>query len=216
MKKILFITVILLLSMAGYAQSVYFPSEEGMTLEYVDKNAKGKATGYVIYQIQKIDRQDDTNFSVGYLVSTLDNKRKEVMAPMEITVHVTDGSVHFDGISVMATLANDLNIKGHGIVIPSDMYVGQKLDDFSVTIDAIATTNSCTNVTVVAEESLTTDAGSFDTYRIDMNLSGKTLFINIQGTVSQWYAKGIGEIRTINYDKKGKISTIRELIKLTK
>ena len=28
-------------------------------------------------------------------------------------------------------------------------------------------------------------------------------------------AKGIGEIKTVNYDKKGKVSTSRELVKLS-
>ena len=212
MKKVLFIAVVIFMSItAGQAQSVYFPSQEGMTLEYADKNAKGKVTGYVTYKIQKIERQDDANFTVSYLVSSSDNKRNETMSPMEITVKVINGSVYFDGTSVMATLASGMEIKGNGIIIPSNVKAGQKLDDFSISIEALATTTSCTNVTVVANEKLTTEAGTFDTFKVNMDMSGKVLFVKMQGSISQWYAKGIGEVKTINYDKKGKILTIREL-----
>lgn len=216
MKKNLIIALILIFSISGYAQSVYFPSEEGMALEYADKNAKGKVTGYVSYQIQKVDRQDDRNFTVEYLITTSDKKGDKTMEPMSVTVKVADGAVYFDGTSAMATLANELNIKGNGIIIPSDIEVGRQLEDFSVTVEAIATTSSCTNVVVKTAEKLTTEAGTFDTYRIDMDMSGKALFINMSGTISQWYAKGIGEVKTINYDKKGNVSTIRELVKVTK
>ena len=195
---------------------VYFPSEEGMILEYADKNAKGKVTGFVQHQIQKIDKQDDANFSVTYLVSMSDDKHKEIISPMEVIVKVANGIVYFDGSSAMGKLVEDLQIKGNGITIPSNIKVGQKLEDFSVSIESISTTSSCTNVTVAAEESLTTDAGTFDTYRIDMDYSGKALFIQMQGSISQWFTKGIGEVRTINYDKNGKVSTTRELVKLTR
>ena len=65
MKGLLFVAVILLLCVTkSNAQSVYFPSEEGVTLEYVNKNAKDKVTGYIVYKFQKIERQDDLNFTV--------------------------------------------------------------------------------------------------------------------------------------------------------
>ena len=216
MRKFLLTTLILLIGVAGYAQSSFFPSEEGMILEYANKTAKGKVTGYVKYQINKVDKQNESNFSVTYLVSVLDAKGKEIGTPMEVIVKVVNGTVHFDGSSAMANLTSNIEIKGNGIIIPSNVQAGQKLEDFSISIAAIATTTSCTNVTVAAEEKLTTEAGTFDTYRIDMDMSGKALIINIQGKISQWYARGIGEIRTINYDKKGNVSTIRELVKLTR
>lgn len=216
MKKAFVIVIISLLCLSGFAQGIYFSGEEGMRLEYADKNAKGKATGYTVYEIQKIERQNATNFYVTYMVSIFDDKHKALMEGMEVIVKVIDGTVYFDGSSLMGKLANNLNIKGNGIIIPSNIRVGQKLDDFSVTIEAIATTSACTDVTVVAEEKLTTEAGTFDTYRIDMKYAGKALFIKTEGTISQWYAKGIGEVKTINYDKKGKIATIKELVNLTK
>jgi hypothetical protein len=215
LKYALLMVIIAMLYIPGQAQSVYFPSQEGMTLEYADRNAKGKVTGYVTFHIQKIDRRDDNNFSVNYLVSSFDDKHKELFSGMEVTIKVINSSVHFDGTSMLANLSKDIKIEGNGIVIPSDIQAGQKLDDFTVTIEALGTTNTCTDVTVVAQEQLSTEAGAFDAYRVDMKFDSKVVFIKLAGTVSQWYAKGIGEVKTVNYDKKGKVSTSRELIKLT-
>ena len=68
MKKyvIIFAVVMLICNMSTHAQGVYFPSEEGLTVEYANKNAKGKVTGYLSYTFQKVERQDDANFTVQY------------------------------------------------------------------------------------------------------------------------------------------------------
>ena len=216
MRKIIIIAVISLLGIAGHAQSVYFPSQEGMTLEYVNKNPKEKVTGYTAYHFRKIDRKDDNNFSVTCFISTFDDKHKEVDQGMEVTVRVVDGSVYFDGSSMLATLSQDIKIEGNGLIIPSNIGAGQKLEDFTLTIASLGTTTTCSEITVAEQETIVTEAGSFDTYRIDMKLSAKVVFITINGSVSQWYAKEIGDVKTINYDKKGNVSSIRELIKITK
>ena len=216
MKKLLLIVIVALIGTTlGHAQGVFFSSKEGTTLEYAEKNAKGKVTGYVSYTVRTVDRQDENNFTVEYTVAMVDDKRKEVMQPMDVAIKVVNGTVFFDGNSVLGKLAKDLQIKGSGIVIPSNISVGQKLDDYSVTVEAIATSSSCTNVVVAAEEKVTTDGGTFDTYRIDMDIASKALIINFKGTSSQWYAKGIGEVKSVSYDKNGKVSGSRELVKIT-
>ena len=213
MKKLLLTALLSLFVIAGYAQSVYFPSQEGMTLTYVEKNAKGKITGYTSYNFKNINLLNDENFSVTYIISSTDDKGKTAIAGMEVTVRVEDGSVFFDGTS-LANLTEGIEIKGSGLVLPSNLHVGQILNDYSISIELLATTSSATNVTVASHEDLTTEAGTFDTYRIDSKIDSKVLFIKTQGTVSQWFAKGIGEVKTINYDKKGKAISSRELFKL--
>ena len=216
MRKILLVTFILLFCVAkSNAQSVYFPSEEGVTLEYVNKNAKDKVTGYIAYKFQNVDFQDDLNFTVKYQMLMMDGKRKETMSPIDATVKVVNGTVYMDAASALGNIVENFEIKGNGLVIPSDVIAGQKLDDISASLGTVVT-STCTNVTVTGEEQLTTDAGTFDTVRIDMDMSGKALFIKFEGTSTQWYAKGIGHVRTISYDKKGKVSSSMELVKLSR
>ena len=223
MKKTLFITAVLLLSItATHAQSVYFPSEEGMTVEYVNKNAKDKVTGYIAYKFQKVERQDDLNFTVTYQTLVMNSKHEETNQPIEATVKVVNGTVYLDATSAFNDAASALSqtsesivIKGNGLIIPTDAKAGQKLDNASATLGNIVS-SSCTNVTVTAVENLTTEAGTFETVRLDMDISGKVLFIKIEGTSTQWCAKGIGLVRTINYNKKGKVTSSMELVKLSK
>ncbi|MDL2239859.1 hypothetical protein LJC73_06635 [Bacteroidales bacterium OttesenSCG-928-L14] len=202
------------LTFDGDINNIYFPSKEGMKLKYADKNAKGKITGYTEYHIIKVNNIDDKNYSISYLLTIYDEKNTPTLSDMEVIVKIINGVVHFDGSSYMASLAEGMEIKGNGISIPANIEVGQKLKDFSVTIESLATTNTCTNVIVAAEEKITVDNAVLDTHRIDMDTAGKALFIKYEGKISQWYAKGIGEVKTINYDKKGKVSTTRELISI--
>ena len=215
MKKILFVSAILLFCIeVSHAQLVYFPSEEGLTMEYVNKNAKDKVTGYVAYKLQKVEAQDELNFTVKYQMLLMDSKHKETVSPVDATVRVVNGTVHMDAASAVGNIVENLEIKGNGLIIPHDAKAGQKLDDISASLGTMVT-SSYTNVTVTGVEQLTTYAGTFDTVRIDMDMSGKALFIKIEGTSTQWYAKGIGHVRTISYDKKGKISSTMELVKLS-
>ena len=223
MKKVLFVAVMLLLCMAaGRAQSVYFPSEEGLTVEYANKNANNKVTSYIVYKFQKLERQDDLNFTVTYQMLMMDSKHKETNPPVEATVKVVNGTVYLDATSAFNDAASSLGqmsesvvIKGNGLIIPADAKAGQKLDDASATIGNLAS-SSCTNIIVTAVEELTVEAGTFQTVRLDMDVSGKVLFIKMEGTSTQWCAKGIGLVRTVNYNKKGKVTSSMELVKLSR
>ena len=222
MKKyvMIFAVVMLICHMSTHAQGVYFPSEEGLTMEYATKNAKDKITGYIAYKFQKVERQDDSNFTVQYQMLTMDSKHKATNPPVDATVKVVNGTVYLDATSAFSDAATALGqmsgnmvIEGTGLIIPSDVTAGQKLDDAHITIGSILS-SSCTNVTATVLEALTTEAGTFQTVRLDMDLAGKALFIKFEGTATQWCAKGVGLVRTINYDKKAKVTSSMELVKI--
>ena len=222
MKKyvMIFVAVMLFCNITTHAQSVYFPSEEGLTVEYVTKNAKDKVTGYISYKFHEIDWQDESNFTVRYQVLTMNSKHKETSQPVEATAKVVNGTVYLDATSAFSDVASALGqmseimvMEGNGLVIPSDVTTGQKLEDAHVTIGGMVS-SSCTNITATALEELTTEAGTFQTVRLDMDVAGKVLIIKFEGTSTQWCAKGIGLVRAIHYDKKAKVTSSMELVKI--
>jgi len=223
MKKLFFVLAVLLLSItATQAQGVYFPSEEGLIMEYANKNASDKVTGYIAYKFQTIERQDDLNFSAKYLVVMMDKDRKEKSTPIEATVKVVNGTVYFDALSAFGDAASALSqisesivVEGKGLIIPADATAGQKFDNAHVTIGSIAS-SECSNITLTAFESLTTEAGTFETARVDMDTSAKVLIIKSQGKSTQWYTKGIGVVKTVNYNKNGKATSSMELVKISR
>ena len=223
MKKTIFIIAVLLLSItAVHAQGIYFPSEEGLTLEYANKNARDNITGYISYKFQKVERQDDLNYTVRYQMVMMDSKRKEMSSPIEAAVKVVNGTVYLDvtsafndAASALGQMAENIVIEGTGLIIPSDAKAGQRLEDATATMGNLVS-SLCTNVVVTAEENLTTEAGTFQTLRLDMDTSGKVLIVRMEGTSTQWCAKGIGIVRTISYNKRGNVTSSMELVSVSR
>jgi hypothetical protein len=104
---------------------------------------------------------------------------------------------------------------GTAMQIPNNLSVGQTLPDASakVKIGFINCSAQMTEGKVLAEESITTEAGTFDCYKVSQKTNAKAIGIKTEGTTLTWYAKGIGTVKTETLDKKGKVIQSQELIK---
>ena len=58
---------------------------------------------------------------------------------------------------------------------------------------------------VVGTESIQTEAGLFDCFIIEETITIKSLMMKDVETIKSWYAHGIGLVKEITYDKKGKL-----------
>ena len=57
---------------------------------------------------------------------------------------------------------------------------------------------------VVREERISTPAGEFDTFVVAENQVTKSI-VSIEYRLETWYAKGIGAVKQVVYDKKGRL-----------
>ncbi len=72
------------------------------------------------------------------------------------------------------------------------------------------------NRKVEAKETITTPAGTFECYKISSEISSKVAFVNQKFKSVDWFAKGVGMVRTETYDKKGKLESYALLTKFEK
>ena len=72
-----------------------------------------------------------------------------------------------------------------------------------------------TNRKVVAQESVTVPAGTFDCLKITYDLESKAM-IKITGSATQWMAVGPGLVKSESYDKKGNLISSQLLNEFTK
>jgi hypothetical protein len=63
---------------------------------------------------------------------------------------------------------------------------------------------SVTNRKVEAVESVTTPAGTFDCYKISFDVATK-MMVNVKTKGVEWYAKGVGMVKTETYSTDGKL-----------
>jgi len=115
-----------------------------------------------------------------------------------------------------ALKVQDYMSKGDIISLPSTLLVGGAVPDgkLSIKMGAIKGTITVTDRKVIAYENISTQAGSFMCYKITERQISKTAGLSFEHNLVTWYCKGIGCVKQICYDKKGKLINTIELVSI--
>ena len=225
------LTLILLsLTLPVLAQAVacnaYMPSETGTVMEQTMYNKKGKVIGTNVMELVLVEQKDEeTHFKVHQ--QSLD-KKGNVTYETDLGYKCVDDTFYIDMSSFMngeamgAYSEMDLSVTMEEIDIPVNAQPGQKLKDgnlqmkmsggmpFNMTIKV-----DVLNRKVEAVESITTPAGTFDCVKISQDIVTK-MMMTVKAHSVDWYARGVGVVRTESYNKKGKLTGYTELTRLEK
>ena len=116
----------------------------------------------------------------------------------------------------------EVSIEGEDLTIPKKLTEGQELPDASTNIKAgtggINIVNMTVNITdrrVLGKESVTTPAGTFDCYKVTQTTDVK-MMLGKEFSSIEYYAEGIGVVRSETYDKKGNLDGYMELTSFEK
>lgn len=203
--------------------------KSGMNFELTMYNPNDKPIGKIDYQIKEVHKEGSA--TVIDLIATFtdgDGKKRE---PSSIRYTCT-GDELVAGMSGLGPafqgpdVKQELKMKTNKLVYPAKLSVGQKLADGLM--EAEMYTNGAPmaqmNITVQnrqveGQQALTTPAGSFDTYKItsDMNFETRVMGIPVRNkmrTISYRANNALFDIRSENYDKKGKLTGYMVLSKL--
>jgi len=205
MKKAFLVLAGLGLAVSAFAQRPFICTTEGAKLVYVTTDAKGNENGQTDMEIVKVVTSGDdfnitqkTQLYVGGVA---------LSKPIETVTTVKGGDVLFDfgGIAVAAD--------GGGFVLPKNLEVGMELPKGEVTVEmlGIKSKQNITSHQVVAKETLTVPAGTYECYVVERKFNVKVLGMKTTGSMKTWYARGIGAVRTDNFDKKGKVTSSQVL-----
>lgn len=221
MKKYIFTIAILLIAgttaMAQYSCSKYYPFSEGAKSQLTLYDGKGKVQGMVEYHIVNISSSGDSQ-SATMKTQLTDNKGNTVSGS-EYEATCKDGVVSIDFKSLMrpemmkayGDMDVDTEITGTNLELPNNLKVGQSLPDANINIKIsmsgmnINMNTTITDREVLAMESVTTPAGTFDCYVITQTMQIKSMAANQSRSSKQWVAEGVGVVKTEDYNKKGKL-----------
>lgn len=178
---------------------------QGAELKYATTDATGKETGTAVTKINKVSGTNG-NYEMEQTITLYVNGKK--LIGMDINSTVKDGAA-----SLALGGGAAVEVDGNVPLIPADLSVGQELDcgEVKMKMGAITAKQDISSHKVVAQESLTTPAGTFDCYVVEQVYTAKMGFIKAKGTQKIWYARGVGNVKTEVYDKKGKISSTQIL-----
>ncbi len=184
---------------------------QGAELKYVTTDAKGNETSTSVTKVNSVSGADG-NYQVNQTI-TLYMGGTQFMKPMEIDAVIKDGNA-----SVALGGGMAVEMSSSVPVIPARLAVGLELDcgEIVVTVAGIKTTQTIESHKVVAREELTTPAGTFDCYVVEQVYTAKMAFIKAKGSQKVWYARGVGNVKTETYDKRGKLSSAQILTSYTR
>lgn len=223
--KLLIAVVALFISSGLFAQNceAYVPTKVGVKYMYKASNKKGKVQSYYSQELLSKNAEDGgTKFEILHI--NYDDK-KEILNQDTLEFFCKDNMFFIDMGSYLneeqlgAYDESQIEISFDNIGYPANMKPGTELKDGYVQADinlgmTLTFKTEITNRKVLAYEDITTEAGTFKTIKVSEDISSKIGFIKVKLNTISWVKMNIGNIRTENYDKKGNLSSVNELISI--
>ena len=204
MRKLILSLVALAFCAGAFAQQgTWFCGTPGAKLSYTRTGAA--QTDTYQYVVTGVSRDGDKT------TITFQTVIPGVEDPKNCQVWTEGGWFHMDVNSVMGQYGDAMGATGNAPVVPEDPAVGQKLADCAVEIPGILTTATFSNVRMSRRESVTVPAGTFDCWVLEYATDSKMAIVKSQSRTETWLAKGVGEVKSVTYDKKGKVLSTVEL-----
>lgn len=226
MKKFFLLAVIVFGIISLKAQETFFPSKEGMVLTYKSFDKKDKPSSMMKYTIKRVN-VSGSNIDITYLCESMDNKEKLVFKE-EITAHQKGDVLYVDmgnfinkaAFQQEGSIPLEVEVKGNNMEIPLNPNPGDILHDAHVEMAMkmgfvnMKMSADVTNRKVEAIEDISVTGGTFKCYKFSGDVNSVALGIKVQAKTVEWFAKGVGSVKSESYDKKGNLTGRTELVEI--
>ncbi|MBT8222960.1 MAG: hypothetical protein KJN96_07300 [Eudoraea sp.] len=207
--------------------SKYYPMEEGKSMEYTSYDRKDKIEGIVTYTVSDVVNEGGKTIAKMNLEHK--DKNGKVVYESDYTFSCEENVVKIDFSSMMnqqmmeAAGGGDMEMEmtGTDIELPNNLSVGQTLPDANVNMRmnmgamSMNMAFDMVNRKVESQESITTQAGTFDCFVISSDNKAKMMMANTSHTSKMWLAEGFGMIRQDIFNKNGKLMSKVVLTRFT-
>jgi len=227
MRKIFLLFVLSIFTSVLFAQNCesYFPQEVNKKYEYKDYDKKDKETGTTVKTVK--EKKDIAGGIAVTIEEVSQAKGSDSTNTIEYTIKCENGQMSMDMESMMmnseqmqAYEGMETKVEADDLTIPENAKAGDDLGGGKVTAEVynqgvkmMSMTFTITDRKVDAIESVTTTAGTFDCIKITSHVEFH-MIMNIKMTITEWYAKDIGIVKSEVYSKKGKKQSSTVLTKI--
>lgn len=209
----------------GQNCDVYIPIDEGTTLTYANFNAKGKKESE--HKQTLVSKTNEPGATV--FVMRQEVKEKDQVVVNEFKYRCEGDRFVFDMNSFVDPKQKEsfkdsqMEITFDAIDIPYGAKPGTVLKDGSVTISVsggaampMAFKTAITDRQILAKESITTAAGTFECLKLSQTVVSQIGFVKVSIKSVQWIAKNVGMVKSESYSKADKLLTSSELVAITR
>jgi hypothetical protein len=216
------------LSLSAQECDTYLLLKEGSSFEYTNYDKKGKPLTVGNHQAVSVNNNGG-KYSSEIKLDVKDLKKGDTFT-MEYEVGCENGvlsidmSRFFDSSQLMQYEGSDfdINIEGDMLYFPRDLKEGADLNDGNITIKVnkdgftfITMTMTVFNRKVLGNESITTEAGTFNCQKVTYDFESKFGIIKVRGSAAEWYHDDRLIIKSESFNKKGKLLGSTALTKIS-
>lgn len=222
MKKLALTVVALLACHAVHAQ--YFCTRQGTELEYVNYDGAGQSVSNETVSVTNVQNQEQKSYAL-YFTKIVENKTKDNTSytlrhwtyekGKSVCVEDLMYGPYIDSDSdpsiyneeIRQALAAEKKWKGDNSFTLSDAaQAGESLPDraYSYLNGVLKNEVTISGVSCMGRDSVNTVAGNFDCMKISYLKRIKVVLKTTTVRVNEWYAKGIGLVKSQSFDMKGK------------
>jgi len=230
MKKITLLLLTFLVTVTfAFSSEVFFPTSVGTVMLTANKNSNGRVEGYTRIAVKDV-RVSGNDMTVVYGAQILDRNQRPInnRPEREYSVNISNGVLMFrlEGTMEAYFTSRRMNytMTAGSLPIPSTLSPGSRIADtwmkIDVSVPVIGTVTAnvaITNIVCAGIETVTVPAGTFEAYKVTQITTTKTTGWNVPTVVNTgvtWYVKGLGSVKFVSYDDKGKVESSTELLEL--
>ncbi|MDX1350107.1 MAG: hypothetical protein R3279_07665 [Putridiphycobacter sp.] len=207
--------------------NTYFPISVGMEWTMKNMDKKGKETSRSTMKVlEALPAEGGLIYKMQGILSVDGKKEEEQITNFEY--QCTNNVLKFsmdqflpESYSTMEGI--EIDIDTEGMEVPNELDAGEKLKDASVHITGMMNGMKVMDMTVnitdrIVEkfEDITTEAGTFNCAKITSKTTMRFGFINSSTSSNQWISSKVGIVKTEEFDKKGKLESVSELVEFKK
>lgn len=206
----------------------YYPLNKGIVYELTYYDKKDKVNTIVKNKIVESKNIDNGVEATCKMIFT--DQKGNSSIEMTYKAKCQDDKYYLNLESMFSQLTSqykaqgmDISIENGIAIIPNNLAVGDKLEDIAMSMKMssnVFNTNVVVTIldrNVVGEETKTTPAGTFDCMILSQNTITKMGDImTVKTSSKEWISKGVGIVRSENYNKKGELEGYTLLTKFSK
>ncbi len=211
-------------SQDNLCESSYMPFQKDISFELTNYDKKGKMTSVSSQQVSSFDNTGDAfKANIDFEVK---NNKGEAMFNGGYGIECRGENIYMDmsnmfNPAAMAGMSDlEVEMNSDAIEVPNNPQPGQELPEGTLTMKTKMNGMNLFNMTmrvynrkVEGIEEVTTPAGTFECVKITQESEVK-MMIKTKSKSTSWFAKGVGMVKTENYNKKGKVESSTVLTKL--
>lgn len=221
---ILFLCVLLSFSFYSLNCEGYYATKKGTVMEMKVLDNKNNVTGKSLLEVIENRQEGGKSIAVVKTQVTDLKKNKTTESSYELVCDGAETAINMlksvEASLKKSTQFSQSSVSGNNPVFPNTMKVGQILPEATISISVKGEISLDSGVKiydrkVVAEEKITLEAGTFDCIVITYTEDTSILF-NKTKKYKVWMAKGVGIVKSEEYDKKERLEKVVELTKFSK